>query len=288
MKPSDFADSDDRQPVFQVDAFTDKPFAGNPAAVCVSTTPLDDALMQQIAAEMNLSETAFLYPLEGDGDPLEGDGNYSLRWFTPAAEIALCGHATLASAHILWTEGYLSKEITARFQTQSGELLASCHGDLIQMDFPAQPVHDAPISPGMVAAMNHADIVHGSRNDVNYLVELRSHQAVANLTPDLDKIAKLPYQGVIVTSAGEAPYDFISRYFVPAMGIPEDPVTGSSHCSLGPYWQAKLGKDKMLAYQASARGGELHIECTPERILISGQAVTVMQGELFLAQFGRL
>ena len=264
-----------KQSVIQVDAFTDRPFSGNPAAVCVSESPLDELLMQRIATEMNLSETAFLYPLKTEG-------NYSLRWFTPTAEIDLCGHATLASAHVLWSEGYLTPDITARFQTKSGELLASRHGDLIQMDFPAQPVHDAPISPAMVAAMNHADIVHGARNELNYLVELRSHQAVANLTPDLDKIAKLPYQGVIVTSAGDSAYDFVSRYFVPAMGIPEDPVTGSSHCSLGPYWQAKLGKDKMLAYQASARGGVLHVECTPERIYISGQAVTVLRGDLLL------
>lgn len=277
MKRSDFeaADTRIRQPVIQVDAFTDKPFAGNPAAVCVGKTPLDEALMQQIATEMNLSETAFLYPLEGEG-------NYSLRWFTPTAEIDLCGHATLASAHVLWTEGYLAADITARFQTKSGELLATHKGELIQLDFPTQPVHDAPISAAMVAAMNHADIVHGARNEKNYLVELRSHQAVTNLTPNFNKMAKLPYQGVIVTSAGESPYDFVSRYFVPAMGIPEDPVTGSSHCSLAPYWQAKLGKDKMLAYQASARGGELHVECTPERIYISGQAVTVLRGELLL------
>lgn len=275
MNSSDFAVSDKRirQSVIQVDAFTNEPFAGNPAAVCVSETPLDDALMQQIATEMNLSETAFLYPLEGAG-------NYSLRWFTPRAEIDLCGHATLASAHVLWTEGHLDASITARFQTKSGELRVTPKDGLLQMDFPIKPVHDAPLNPTLVAAMNHADIVHGARNDVNYLVELRSHQAVTNLNPDLEKIAKLPYQGVIVTSRGEAPYDFISRYFVPAMGIAEDPVTGSSHCSLAPYWQARLGKDKMLAYQASARGGELHVECTPERIYISGQAITVMRGEL--------
>lgn len=264
-----------KQPIVQVDAFTNNPFAGNPAAVCVSDAPLDDSLMQQIATEMNLSETAFLYPLKENG-------NYNLRWFTPTAEIALCGHATLASAHVLWSEGYLATDITARFQTKSGELSVSQYGELLRMDFPAQPVHDAPLSPSLVAAMNHADIVHGACNDVNYLVELRSPQAVANLTPDLDKLAKLPYQGVIVTSVGAEPYDFISRYFVPAMGIPEDPVTGASHCSLGPYWQAKLGKDKMLAYQASARGGELQVECTPDRIYISGQAVTVLRGELLL------
>ncbi|MEA5466766.1 PhzF family phenazine biosynthesis protein [Leptothoe sp. PORK10 BA2] len=277
MTQSNFSASDQRirQPVIQVDAFTDQPFAGNPAAVCVSQTPMAETLMQQIAAEMNLSETAFLYPLEEEG-------NYNLRWFTPTAEIALCGHATLASAHVLWTEGHLADGITARFQTKSGELLVEQQGELLRMNFPAQPVYDAPISPAIVMAINHADIVHGARNDTNYLVELRSHQAVINLTPDFAKIAELPYQGVIVTSAGEAPYDFISRYFVPAMGIPEDPVTGASHCSLAPYWQAKLGKDKMLAYQASARGGELHLECTPERIYISGQAVTVMKGELFL------
>lgn len=231
--------------------------------------------MQQIAAEMNLSETAFLYALEGEG-------NYSLRWFTPTAEIDLCGHATLASAHVLWSEGYLSPNITVRFQTKSGELLASQRGELIQLDFPAQPVHDALLPPTLVAAMNHADIVHGARNEVNYLIELRSPQAVANLAPDFNKLAKLPYQGVIVTSTGNSPYDFVSRYFVPAMGIPEDPVTGSSHCSLGPYWQAKLGKDRMIAYQASARGGVLHVECTSERVYISGQAVTVLRGDLLL------
>ncbi|NEQ52935.1 MAG: PhzF family phenazine biosynthesis protein [Leptolyngbya sp. SIO3F4] len=264
-----------KQSVIQVDAFAKRPFAGNPAAVCVSNAPMDEALMQRIATEMNLSETAFLYPLEEEG-------NYSLRWFTPVAEIALCGHATLASAHVLWTEGHLAADVTVRFQTKSGELLVTQQGELLRMDFPAQPVHDAPLHPLLVAAMDHADIVHGSRNEVNYLVELRSPQAVANLTPDIDKLAKLPYQGIIVTSVGEAPYDFISRYFVPSMGVPEDPVTGSSHCSLAPYWQAKLGKDKMLAYQASARGGELHVECAPERIYISGQAVTVMRGELLL------
>ena len=264
-----------KQPVIQVDAFTDRPFGGNPAAVCVSATPLDESLMQQIAKEMNLSETAFLYALEDEG-------NYSLRWFTPTDEIELCGHATLASAHVLWSEGHLGSEITARFQTRSGELLASRNGDLIQLDFPTQPVHDASISPAMVAAMNHADIVHGARNEVNYLLELRSHQAVANLAPDLDRLAKLPYQGVIVTSVGDSPYDFVSRYFAPAIGIPEDPVTGSSHCSLAPYWQAKLGKDTMVAYQASPRGGVLHVQCTPTRIYISGKAVSVLRGELLL------
>ena len=264
-----------KQSVIQVDAFTDKPFAGNPAAVCVSETPLDEAIMQQIAAEMNLSETAFLYPLAGEG-------NYSLRWFTPTDEIGLCGHATLASAHVLWTEGYLAADIKARFQTSSGELLASRQGELIQLDFPVQPVHDASVSPAMVVAMNHADIVHGARNEFNYLVELRSQKAVTNIKPDLNKLAKLPYQGIIVTSVGDSPYDFVSRYFAPAIGIPEDPVTGSSHCSLAPYWQNKLGKDTMVAYQASARGGVLYVECTPNRVYISGQAVTVLRGELLL------
>ena len=277
MKQSDFAASDNRirQSVIQVDAFTDQPFAGNPAAVCVSPAPLNETLMQRIATEMNLSETAFLYPLAEAG-------NYSLRWFTPTAEIDLCGHATLASAHVLWTEGHLAADITARFHTKSGELSVAPQGELLRMDFPAQPVQDASVSPNLVGAMNHADIVHCSRNRVNILVELRSQKAVANLIPDFDKFKKLNCQGVIVTSAGDAPYDFVSRYFVPSMGIPEDPVTGSSHCSLAPYWQAKLGKDKMVAYQASTRGGVIHVECTAERIYISGQAVTVMRGELLL------
>ncbi|MEO1180994.1 MAG: PhzF family phenazine biosynthesis protein [Cyanobacteria bacterium J06636_28] len=277
MKQSDLAGSDKhiKQSVIQVDAFTDRPFAGNPAAVCVSPAPLNETLMQQIATEMNLSETAFLYPLAETG-------NYSLRWFTPTAEIDLCGHATLASAHVLWTEGHLAAGMTARFQTKSGELSVAPHGELLRMNFPAQPVQDASVSPALVGAMNHADIVHCSRNRVNILVELRSHKAVANLTPDFDKLKKLNCQGVIVTSAGDTPYDFVSRYFVPSMGIPEDPVTGSSHCSLAPYWQAKLGKDKMVAYQASTRGGVIHVECTAERIYISGRAVTVMRGELLL------
>ena len=276
MKPSDFTASDRRirQSVIQVDAFTDKPFAGNPAAVCVSQTSLDDALMQQIAAEMNLSETAFLYPLEGEG-------NYSLRWFTPTAEIDLCGHATLASAHVLWSEGHLTAG-TARFQTKSGELSVEQQDGRLRMNFPVQPVESAPVSPAVVGAMNHADIVHCARNKVNVLVELRSHKAVTSITPDFAKLKKLSCRGLIVTSTGPDPYDFVSRYFVPSMGIPEDPVTGSSHCSLGPYWRTKLGKDKMVAYQASARGGELHIECTPESVFISGQAVTVMRGELLL------
>ena len=264
-----------KQSVVQVDAFASRPFRGNPAAVCISKAPMAEGLMQQIATEMNLSETAFLHPLKEEG-------NFNLRWFTPTTEIDLCGHATLASAHVLWTEGHLENGITARFQTKSGELLASHQGKLIQMDFPVQPMHDTLVSPKLVAAMNHADIVHGARNKTNYLVELRSHRAVANLTPDFEKLKKLNCQGVIVTSIGDAPYDFVSRYFLPALGIPEDPVTGASHCALAPYWQAKLGKDKMVAYQASARGGVLQVECTPERIYISGQAVTVMRGDLFL------
>lgn len=208
MKQSDFAGSGQhiKQSVIQVDAFTDRLFAGNPAAVCVSQAPLEESLMQRIATEMNLSETAFLYPLAAAG-------NYSLRCFTPTAEIDLCGHATLASAHVLWTEGHLAADITARFQTKSGELSVAQQGELLRMDFPSQPVQAASVSPALVGAMNHADIVHCSRNQVNILVELRSHKAVANLTPDFDKFKKLNCQGVIVTSIGDAPLRFCLSLF---------------------------------------------------------------------------
>jgi PhzF family phenazine biosynthesis protein len=275
--------------VIQVDAFASHPFQGNPAAVCVTQAPLADDLMQSIAMEMNLSETAFLYP---------ADHGFSLRWFTPTVEVALCGHATLASAHVLWSEGHLAVDQMARFQTKSGLLMAQKQGDWIQLDFPAQPVHDTTVMPQLVSALNHADIQHVARNQTNLLVELRpakamgmrshpNHTLLTTLTPNFEKLKTLPVQGVIVTCQGDGhPYDFVSRYFAPAAGIPEDPVTGSAHCALVPYWQAKLGKERMLAYQASARGGVLKVQMQGDRVYLSGQAVTVMRGELSVPTSG--
>ncbi|MEM8810955.1 MAG: PhzF family phenazine biosynthesis protein [Cyanobacteria bacterium P01_G01_bin.38] len=273
--------------IIQVDAFTDQPFKGNPAAVCVTDGPMDEGLMQSIAAEMNLSETAFLYP--------QADG-YSLRWFTPAAEVDLCGHATLASAHVLWSEGHLAPDQTARFQTKSGLLTAQQKGDWIEMNFPPQPVHRTHVTPQLVAALCcHGNINQVLKNDTNFLVELQSEAAVHNLQPNFAKMKALPVHGIIVTAqagsnkfgsneSGLGDCDFVSRYFAPAVGVDEDPVTGSAHASLGPYWQAKLGKTTLLAHQVSPRGGVLKVSYgesdSEDRVYISGQAVMVMRGTL--------
>ncbi|KPQ35682.1 MAG: putative epimerase [Phormidesmis priestleyi Ana] len=269
--------------VIQVDAFTNQPFSGNPAAVCVSEQPLAEELMGAIALEMNLSETAFLHPIEG---------GYSLRWFTPSVEVDLCGHATLASAHVLWSEGHLPAGAIARFHTKSGWLSAEQKGEWIEMNFPAQPVRSAHVVPQLIASLccggNIRSVV---KNDVNYLVELQSETALRTIKPDFEAMKKLPVQGVIVTAvADEAGYDFVSRYFAPAAGINEDPVTGSAHASLAPYWQTKLGKSEMLAQQVSARGGIVRVRCALEnsnttddennRVAISGQAITILRGEL--------
>ena len=267
--------------IVQVDAFTNKPFSGNPAAICVSDAPLADELMQAIALEMNLSETAFLHPIEG---------GYSLRWFTPATEVDLCGHATLASAHVLWSEDHLPKGETAKFKTKSGWLSASLQDDWIEMDFPAQPVTAAShVLPQLVKSLCCGGNIRAvSKNDVNYLVEIQSESALAGLEPDFAEMKKLPVQGVIATAPADSDdCDFVSRYFGPAVGINEDPVTGSAHASLAPYWQEKLGKSKMNAKQISARGGAIRVRVEPseqrsDRIMISGQAVTTLKGELFL------
>lgn len=271
--------------VIQVDAFTNKPFAGNPAAVCVTDAPLEDELMRAIALEMNLSETAFLYPLKGE----EG-GGYSLRWFTPATEVDLCGHATLASAHVLWSEGHLPANQVARFHTKSGWLSATQKADWIEMDFPSQPVRLAHVMPQLISSLCCGGNIRSvSKNDINYLVELQSETALRGLEPDFSEMKKLPVQGVIATAAADsAGYDFVCRYFGPSVGINEDPVTGSAYTSLAPYWQEKLGKSEMLAQQVSARGGVVRVECiSPEadksgRILVSGQAVTTLRGELLV------
>lgn len=258
--------------ILQVDAFTNKAFGGNPAAVCVLETAAADDWMRAVAAEMNLSETAFLVPIE--------DG-YHLRWFTPTSEVDLCGHGTLASAHVLWHEGYLTPDQTARFQSRSGLLTAEFSEGWITLNFPVQPVE--PIAPPSELALVMPGLtpVFVGGNDTNYFVELETETAVRSLQPNFAQLKKLPKQGLIVTSRADGDkFDFASRYFAPAIGIDEDPVTGAIHCSLTPYWQAKLGKQSLLAQQVSARGGVLKVTMSGDRVLISGQAVTVLRGNL--------
>jgi len=266
-------------PIVQVDAFAAAPFTGNPAAVCILDQPADARWMQNVALEMNLSETAFLWR--------EDDG-YRLRWFTPQAEVDLCGHATLASAHVLWEDGHLRPDETARFATRSGTLLAErraagAEDFRIWMDFPAtpvEPVTDTPERAAVLAALGcRASFV--GKNRFDWLVALADEDAVAALAPDLSALARTPARGVIVTApAATDDVDFVSRFFAPAVGVPEDPVTGSAHCALAPYWAAKLGRDEMKATQASQRGGEVRVVVAGERVKLGGHAVTTLRGEL--------
>jgi PhzF family phenazine biosynthesis protein len=257
--------------ITQVDAFADKPFSGNPAAVCLLEQQADENWMQLVAREMNLSETAFLLPR---------DGGFDLRWFTPMAEVRLCGHATLASAHFLWEQGHIIVDQPARFFTKSGVLTALKKGTSIEMDFPALPAAPEDSFEELESALGIKARTVG-RSGYDYLVEVESEEAVRDLKPDFGRIARLKVRGVIVTSqANGSGYDFVSRFFAPAVGVNEDPVTGSAHCCLGPFWKERLGRDDLLGYQASARGGFVRTRCVGDRVIISGRAVTVMRGEL--------
>ena len=256
--------------IVQVDAFTAKPFSGNPAAVCVLPGPADEKWMANVAMEMNLSETAFLYP--------DGDG-YRLRWLTPAIEVDLCGHATLASAHVLWTEGYLEPEQTARFHTKSGLLTCELRGDWIEMNFPAK-LEQAAEPPAQLAESLGTELKYVGRNQFDYLVEVADEQTLRELKPQHGLLRELPVRGVIATAAGSGEFDFVSRFFAPGSGIDEDPVTGSAHCALAPFWGARLGKTEMTGYQASPRGGGLKVRLEGDRVVLMGQAVTVLRGEL--------
>jgi predicted PhzF superfamily epimerase YddE/YHI9 len=260
-----------RQRFTQVDAFTERAFAGNPAAVCLLPAPADPVWMQQVAREMNLAETAFLVR--------QNDG-FDLRWYTPSVEVDLCGHATLASAHVLWEEHEMEPEETARFHTRSGLLTAFREKDTIWMDFPATPSEPAEPPPELKAGLAATPRYVG-RTRFDYLVEVESEPALRALTPDLGQLIRLPVRGVIVTAQSEqTEYDFVSRFFAPAAGVPEDPVTGSAHCALGPYWGAKLRKSRLVGYQASARGGTVMIQLSQDRVFLGGRAVTVLRGEL--------
>jgi PhzF family phenazine biosynthesis protein len=259
--------------ITQVDAFAETMFQGNPAAVCITPFPLEDSLMQQIAGEMNLSETAFVVPMT--------PGNFSLRWFTPKTEVKLCGHATLASAHILWQNGYLALEQPAIFHTKSGELRARlCEGQ-IELEFPLR--HGKPWTPtaGLVAALGQPTIRRASAFERDVLLELASEQEVVELKPSMSGILEEDVRVVIVTAkAQRSGFDFVSRVFAPAVGIPEDPVTGSAHCFLASYWAEELSMSEMRAFQASERGGALGVRVNQTQVWLSGKAITVMDGFL--------
>jgi PhzF family phenazine biosynthesis protein len=259
------------QTIIQVDAFTDRPFAGNPAGVCVLNGPEDAGWMQQVASEMNLAETAFLY---------REDEGYHLRWFTPTVEVDLCGHATLASAHVLWSDGHLSPGEQARFRTLSGLLTADQRGDWIELDLPAESASDVEPPAHLVEALG-IEPVNVGRNRMDVIVEVSDEGTLRRLHPDMGILTRVPTRGVIVTSRSDAPeFDFVSRFFGPAVGVPEDPVTGSAHCCLAPYWTERLGKDELVGYQASARGGVVRVRLDGDRVKLLGQGVTVIRGEL--------
>lgn len=255
---------------WQVDAFADRPFTGNPAAVCWLEQEADAKWMQAVAAEMNLSETAFARRVE--------DG-YELRWFTPTVEVDLCGHATLATAHALWSAGVAPPE-PLRFHTRSGLLACTQAGDFIELDFPATPA--VPVAPSalLVDALGVEPQLVG-KSKFYTLVVVDSPDVVRAVRPDFRKLGEVPTLGVIVTAASDdARFDFISRFFAPALGVDEDPVCGSAHCCLAPYWGERLGKTSLMAFQASARGGVLRLRLNGDRVVLGGQAVTVWQGEL--------
>lgn len=259
------------QQIYQVDAFADGPFTGNPAAVCILDSPRADAWMRAVAAEMNLSETAFL---ERTG------AGWSLRWFTPLVEVDLCGHATLASAHILFETGRLERGQSARFHTRSGMLAARIDGDAIVLDFPTQPVVAADAPAGLAGALG-AEPRWVGRNAADVLVELASAELVRSLQPDLHALRQVEARGVIVTATSDDPrYDFVSRFFAPRVGVDEDPVTGSAHTALAPFWADRLGRDALTGYQASRRGGVVGVRVHGDRVDLRGRALTVLHGAL--------
>lgn len=263
--------------VTTVDAFTDRPFAGNPAAVCVLEGEAPEDWMRNLAREMNLSETAFVVPA--------GEA-WGLRWFTPEVEIDLCGHATLASAHTLYESGRLAAGEPARFDTRSGRLTVRQSGDGYVMDFPATPPEPAPAPDGLADALGAVPVWTGrSRFDVFAVLE--SAAAVRGLAPDHTALARLDARGVIVTARADTARadtdrqpDVVSRFFAPGSGVPEDPVTGSAHCAIGPYWAGVLGVDAVSCYQASARGGHVGVRVRGDRVDLAGRAVTVYRAEL--------
>jgi PhzF family phenazine biosynthesis protein len=255
--------------IVQVDAFTSKPFAGNPAAVCVLPAVPNEEWMRDVAREMNLSETAFLHP---------ENGGYRLRWLTPAVEVDLCGHATLASAHVLWEDGHIPADAEARFHTRSGLLTCRRNGAWIEMNFPVKLAEPAQ-APVQLADALGVDFLYIGRNQFDYLVEVVDEATLRSLDPNHLLLRQLPVRGVIVTARGTE-YDFVSRFFAPGSGIDEDPVTGSAHSALAPFWSQRLNMTEMTGFQASVRGGVVKVRLEGDRVYMSGQAVTVMRGDL--------
>ncbi|MEO5511506.1 MAG: PhzF family phenazine biosynthesis protein [Longimicrobiales bacterium] len=255
-----------------VDAFATKPFTGNPAAVCILAEPVDEPWMRNVASEMNLSETAFLIR--------EGDG-FNLRWFTPAAEVDLCGHATLASAHVLWEDGHLDRNAEARFTTRSGALQARNTERGIELNFPALFAEPTEAPEGLLDALGLDSAVAIARSRFDYLVEVDNERTVRNLAPDFGRLQRVDARGVMVTSRShDESYDFVSRFFAPRVGVDEDPVTGSAHCALAPWWCSRLGRNELTGYQASTRGGRVGVRMEGDRVVLIGAAITVMVGEL--------
>lgn len=273
-------------PLLQIDAFADRPFAGNSAAVCLLEEAASDAWMQGFAAEMNLAETAYVRPLAPD----ERGDRFELRWFTPEVEVPLCGHATLATAHALWTEGRAAPDASLRFLTKSGELTASRDRELIELDFPSTPAAPCEADRELLEALGIEEILFAGRTAVeDTLLVLESAEQVRSLRPDFARLAKLPGRGVMTTApADEKAYDFVSRFFAPAVGIDEDPVTGSAHCCLGPYWAERLGKQELLGRQVSRRGGTVRVRLVGDRVRLGGRAVTISRGSVAAEAMPRL
>lgn len=255
---------------FQVDAFTNKPFTGNPAGVCLLEESISDELMQRLAAQLNLSETAFLSREEN---------RLRLRWFTPKVEIALCGHATLATAHILWQNQLLDPAVSADFETKSGLLKVTKQDDWMEMAFPAFESTPARLPEELIGILDVKPIYTAEVFD-RYLIELASEKEIYDLDPDFGRLKR--FRKVLLTSIADpgSKFDFISRYFAPSIGVNEDPVTGTSHCCLAPYWGSKLNKTQMVAYQASKRAGVVKMRLKENNVMLSGQAVTVLRGSL--------
>lgn len=272
-------------PIWQVDAFTDAPFRGNPAAVCVLPSFPTDQWMQHVAAEMNLAETAFVVP--------RGDSNqFDLRWFTPAVEVDLCGHATLAAAHVLWEQGFAAPATPIEFETRSGSLCCVQEACGITLDFPATPpvaIEDSTVIQTLAASLGLAERegaelprVWKSRFDL--MVILDDERQVRELQPNMAAVAELDARGVIVTAEADMDgVDFVSRFFAPQVGVSEDPVTGSAHCCLAPYWAQRLGRPRLVGYQASVRGGRVGVAVEGDRVRLTGAAVTMLAGNLLLS-----
>lgn len=257
-------------PLYIVDAFTEQPFGGNPAAVCLLNGPQPDDWLKSVAAEMNLSETAFTWP--------EGETR-RLRWLTPKVEVDLCGHATLATAHVLQETGRARG--TIHFETRSGRLMAEERNQRIELDFPALPPRMTESDPELIAALELVPIETGT-NGMDAFVLLARESDVRNCKPDFRRLSKINVRGVIVTAIADEgrPYDFVSRFFAPASGVDEDPVTGSAHCCLAPFWEKRLGRSPLVGFQASCRGGLVHVRCDRDRVILSGTAKTIVTGTI--------